>query len=111
MAAVSITIVPHFLELMNDNFWLGIGVVPPFFLVVHLSLETTVDSIDFWKLRAFLHMGLFLPYLNHLPGDPAATEDTDEKEPLESENEEPAKKTSESAVSVGKNKRTNKKKK
>ena len=67
MACVSITIVPHFIVLVRNDFWMGICVVPPFFLVVHLSLGTTINSIDYWKLRSFLHMGLFLPYLNHLP--------------------------------------------
>jgi hypothetical protein len=108
MAAVSITLVPHLSQLVKDNFWLGIGVVPPFFLVVHLSLETRVDSIDFWKLRCFLHMALFLPYLNHLNKDPPPTEDN--TEPLENETDQKAKGPAEKSTSSGKKTRTNKKK-
>lgn len=81
MAAVSVVSVPHFMQLIKESPWFGYATIPPIFLVVHLSVTTTVnDSESFWKLRAYLHMAVFiLPYLNHLPaGEPAKQEETEE---------------------------------
>jgi hypothetical protein len=112
MAAVSITIVPHFMALVKENVLLGIGFMAPFYMVVHMSLETRIGTIDYWKLRAFMHLALFLPYFNHLPKDPPATNDDDASEPqgiekTDEKSNEPAAKTSDVTV---KSKRTNKKK-
>jgi hypothetical protein len=70
MACISVTIVPHLVQFIQDNPWLGMSTMPPFFIVIYLSVQTTVNSEEYWRLRAFLHMAIFiLPYLNHLPDD------------------------------------------
>lgn len=79
MAALCVAFVPHFLKLTKDSPWLGFSTVPPIFLVVHLSVSTPVNSQAYWRLRAFLHMTVFiLPYLNHLPSEPAVAEKREE---------------------------------
>ncbi len=70
MAAISISSVPHFLRLIKDSPWFGLSTIPPIFVVIHMSLNTQVDSEAYWRLRAFLHMAVFIiPYLNHLPAE------------------------------------------
>jgi hypothetical protein len=71
MAALCVTSVPHFLQLIKDSPWFGYSTIPPIFLVIHMSVETAVNSETYWRLRAFLHMAVFIiPYLNHLPSPP-----------------------------------------
>lgn len=71
MALVSVSVVPHFMKFYKGNFWLGLAMVPPFFLVVHLATQGQLDEQEYWRLRAFLHMAVFiLPYFNHLPSPP-----------------------------------------
>lgn len=68
LSLLSVALVPHFVKLVRDQTWMGLGVLPPFFAIVHASLHTPVGSRDYWRLRAFLHMFVFImPYLNHLP--------------------------------------------
>lgn len=80
-AAVSITSVPHLTLLVKDSPLMGFATVPPLFVVIHLSVDTSIQSENYWKLQAFLHMAVFIiPYLNHLPAPPkpAEAEATDE---------------------------------
>jgi hypothetical protein len=102
MAFLSLTIVPHFVQLVKDNMLLGFAIVPPLFVVLYLSTQTSLDSPDYWKLRAFLHAVFFLPYLNHLPTgeEQQQTEETASGEEETEEKEEPKQKL----------KKTNKKK-
>jgi hypothetical protein len=75
-ALLSTALVPHLIQLINDQSWLGIGVLPPFFMATYQSTRTVVDknSAEYWQVRCFLHLFAFtLPYLNHLPSSPVAT--------------------------------------
>lgn len=80
LSLLAVALVPHFVQLVRDQTWMGLGVLPPFFAIVHASLHTPVGSRDYWRLRAFLHMFAFImPYLNHLPSSaPPATTDEEE---------------------------------
>lgn len=79
VAAICVTAIPHFIQLIKDSLWVGIAVVPPIFLVIHLSTTTPVGSEAYWRLRCFLHMAIFfIPYLNHLPGDEATAKSEEE---------------------------------
>lgn len=87
MAAISVTSVPHLLQLIKDSPWFGFATIPPIFVVVHLSISTTVNSEAYWRLRAFLHMAVFiLPYLNHLPEEPKKEGDGEEMTEAEKDN-------------------------
>jgi hypothetical protein len=116
MAFVSVVIVPHLIQISNDSFFMGIATIPPFFVVIHLSVQTMVDSKEYWKLRAFMHMAVFiLPYLNHLPSTPGGEDETEativegeEGAPAESSKEETA--TDTKTTDSGKKAKTNKKK-
>jgi hypothetical protein len=73
LANLSVTVVPHLIKLVRDQSWMGLGIVPPFFMVTFQSMHTPVDPSrkDYWALRSFLHLFVFLlPYLNHLPSGP-----------------------------------------
>lgn len=73
IAMLSVTTVPHLAKLIQDQSWVGLGVVPPFLMVTFQTMITPVDPSrqDYWALRCFLHLFIFvLPYLNHLPSGP-----------------------------------------
>ncbi|KAG7374310.1 hypothetical protein IV203_013405 [Nitzschia inconspicua] len=79
LSLLSVALVPHFVQLVKDQTWMGLGVLPPFFMIIHASLHTPLGSEEFWRLRAFLHIFAFiLPYLNHLPSAPPPPKTDDE---------------------------------
>jgi hypothetical protein len=72
LSLLSVALVPHFVQLVKEQKWMGLGVLPPFFMIIHASLHTPIGTEEYWRLRAFLHIFAFmLPYLNHLPSAPA----------------------------------------
>lgn len=87
MASVCIVIVPHLMELAKKDVTTMLLVLPPFLVVVFLSSTNSVvnNSTEFWRYRSFLHMGLFLPYINHARNmmSPSPAEDEEEKEEKE----------------------------
>ena len=120
--------VPHFLQLVNDQQWMGLGVLPPLFMVISQGMNTQVadgqpssedtnsmvggvSMEDYWKLRAFLHFSAYiLPYLNHLPSSPSASAETEEIATTETnESNDPTNTTTASKKNLSKRK-TNKKK-
>lgn len=120
MALLSVALVPHFVQLVKDQTWLGIGVLPPFFMVTFQSTQTRVDpaAAEYWKLRAFLHLFAFtLPYLNHLPSPPSSEIDetaeegggeaemTDGKKPNDEPTKPPATKKASTRTKTNKKKR------
>lgn len=112
IAAVCVTWVPHFMLLIKDSYWFGVATVPPLFVVVHLSTATPVESEDFWRIRAFLHIAMFiLPYLNHLPSPSDNKDDSTEKEETGSEVKTEETSTEKAPQSKGKSKKTAKHKK
>ena len=67
VAALSISSVPHFHQLMLDSPWVGYSTLPPLFVASYLGATTAVNSEMHWQLRAILHMiVIMVPYLNHL---------------------------------------------
>ena len=78
LALLSVALVPHFIQLVKDQQWMALGMLPPFFMVTHASMGTPIvpgGSEEYWRHRAFLHIFVYLlPYLNHLPSTPAAAE-------------------------------------
>lgn len=80
-AAISVSSVPHFVRLIKDSPWFGFSTIPPIIVVIYLSLSTPVDSEAYWRLRAFLHMAVFIiPYLNHLPTETSSVQEIEKKE-------------------------------
>ena len=70
VAALSISSVPHFHQLMTDSPWVGYSTIPLLFVASYLSATAEVGSEQHWQLRAFLHMTVIMvPYLNHLPSE------------------------------------------
>lgn len=74
LSLLSVALVPHFIQLVKDQQWMALGMLPPFLMVTHASMGTPVEpggSDEYWRHRAFLHLFVFLmPYLNHLPSAP-----------------------------------------
>jgi hypothetical protein len=75
LALLSVALVPHFIQLVKDQQYMALGMVPPFLMVIHASMATPIGSggsEEYWRHRTFLHIFVFLmPYLNHLPSAPA----------------------------------------
>jgi hypothetical protein len=90
--------VPHFIQLVKDQQWMGLGVLPPLFMVIGQGMNTQINDgqassedansmlggvsmKDYWKLRAFLHFSAYiLPYLNHLPSSSSSSASTETEE-------------------------------
>jgi hypothetical protein len=77
LALLSVSLVPHFVRFVKDQQWMALGVIPPFIMVIHTSMSTTIDAENieqYWQVRAFLHVfSYILPYLNHLPSSTEPT--------------------------------------
>jgi hypothetical protein len=90
--------VPHFIQLVKDQQWVGLGVLPPLFMVIDQGMKTQINDgqassedansmlggvsvEDYWRLRAFLHFSAYiLPYLNHLPSSSSASPSAETEE-------------------------------
>mmetsp|Transcript_6163 Transcript_6163/g.9609 ORF Transcript_6163/g.9609 Transcript_6163/m.9609 type:complete len:188 (+) Transcript_6163:79-642(+) len=119
LSLLAVALVPHFIQLVKDQQWMGLGVLPPLCMVIGQSMTTPIDggekavvnvNQDYWRLRAFLHFSAYiLPYLNHLPSSPSEEEVQDKEENYSQEGQGQAPKTTSDKKNAAKT-NTNKKK-
>jgi hypothetical protein len=111
LASVILLLVPHLIHLLEEmGYFLGMMSMPPVVVAFFMYADTPVDSPQYWKLQAFLHVAVvFIPYLNHVPSGTSPEDDIPAGQGGVEVVEPQEKKTEKAAVS-GKKSKTNKKK-
>ena len=61
-ALLSTALVPHVIQLIKDQSWLGVGVLPPFFIATYQSTQTVMDkdSEEYWQVRWYVQLNVLL---------------------------------------------------